>query len=407
MTILQEELEGLVEPPREKTAPPVVLFATAVGVIITNLFAPQTMAGAIGGDFGLTASSSGLAATITLVGYSSGLFLLVPLADIFENRKLVMRMLACAATAATGIGLAPSTWLLFVLMFVLGAACSAIQILVPIAASMASPESRGRVIGDVMGGLMVGILLARPAASFLADLWGWRAFYFFSAGAIALLAVLLAVRLPERRPDRLHGYGALIASLWHLLATERVLRRRALSAALVMAAFNLFWTSVAFLLQRSPFALDQTGIAVFALVGAGGAAVTPVVGRLSDRGLGGRVTIFSHVLMVLGFAVAAWAGSSNGAPTAVLLAFLGAGAVLLDVGVTGDQTVGRHAINHLRPEARGRINGLFVGIFFIGGAVGSAASGFLWTAGGWPLTCLGGALFGLAAFLFHVVTRRA
>ncbi len=402
MTTLDEELDDFVEPPQEKAAVPVALFGTAVGVIITNLFAPQTMVGAIGGDFGLTAGSSGLAATITLLGYSAGLFLLVPLADIFENRRLVMRMLACAAAAAIGIGLAPSTWLLFGLMLVLGAACSAIQILVPIAASMAAPEARGRVIGDVMGGLMIGILLARPAASFLSDLWGWRAFYFFSAGAIILLTVLLAFRLPERRPDRAHGYGALIASLWHLLATERVLRRRAFSAALVMAAFNLFWTSVAFLLQKSPFVLDQTGIAIFALVGAGGAAVTPLVGRLADRGLGSRVTTVSHVLMVLGFALAAWAGSSNAAPTAVLLAILGAGAVLLDVGVTGDQTVGRHAINHLRPEARGRINGLFVGIFFIGGAAGSAASGFLWSAGGWPLTCLGGALFGLAALLSHV-----
>lgn len=381
------------------TPVPVGLFALAVGIMVTNLFAPQTMLAAIANSFHLGGSYGGMIAMVTLLGYSAGLFLLVPLADLYENRFLVLVMLLIAAASAGVIPFTTTGYSLFPLLFLLGASCSAIQILVPIAASMAPPERRGRVIGDVMGGLMVGILLARPAASFLQDIWGWQAFYFASAGATLVLTALLTVKLPARVPDRESGYIGLIASLASLLATQPVLRQRAISAAIVMAAFNLFWTSIASILQSKAFGLTAEGVGLFALVGAGGAAVTPIVGRLADKGHARLVTRSSHLVMVLGFAFAAWAGSPQHISQIALLGILGLSAVLLDVGVTGDQTVGRHAINHLRPEARGRINGLFVGIFFLGGAAGSAASGFLWSYGGWTLTCLAGAALGSLAML--------
>lgn len=381
------------------TPVPVALFALAVGIMVTNLFAPQTMLTAIADTFHLANSYAGLVAMVTLLGYSAGLFLLVPLADLYENRLLVLVMLFMAAVSAGAIPFTASGYLLFPLLFLLGASCSAIQILVPIAASMALPERRGRVIGDIMGGLMVGILLARPAASFLQDIWGWQAFYLASAGTTLVLTALLAIKLPTRVPDRETGYIGLIASLADLLSTQPVLRQRAISAAIVMAAFSLFWTSIAMVLQSKAFGLTAEGVGLFALVGAGGAAVTPVVGRLADRGHAKLVTRSSHLVMVLGFAFAAWAGSPQQISSVVLLAVLGLSAVLLDVGVTGDQTIGRHAINHLRPEARGRINGLFVGIFFLGGAAGSAASGLLWSYGGWTLTCLAGAALGCLAML--------
>ncbi|MDR7144983.1 MFS transporter [Rhizobium sp. BE258] len=384
---------------------PVALFALAVGIMVTNLFAPQTMLPAIAENFEMSGSYSGFVAMVTLLGYSAGLFLLVPLADLHENRTLVLVMLSVAGTTAALIASVDTVVALFPLLFVLGASCSAIQILVPIAASMAAPEKRGRVIGDVMGGLMVGILLARPAASFLEDVWGWRAFYVASATVTAVLTLLLAIKLPRRVPERDLGYVGLIKSLFHLLATQPVLRSRAISAAIVMAAFNLFWTSVATILQSPSFGLSGDGVGLFALVGAGGAAVTPVFGRMADKGLSKTVTVTSHFLMILGFLVAAWAGAAPSGLQLLSLGLLGLSAVLLDVGVTGDQTIGRHAINHLKPEARGRINGLFVGIFFLGGAAGSAASGFLWSYGGWSLTCLAGAALGALALLLGMRNR--
>ncbi len=387
------------------TGPLTVLFAIAVGVIVTNVFAPQTLAGVIGPSLGFDAAADGLVATSTLLGYAAGLFLLVPLADLVENRRLVVRMLGCAVIAAALAALAPSGAALLVLLFVLGAACSAIQVLVPVAAEMAPPLRRGQVIGDVMSGVMVGILLSRPIASVVADTWGWRMFYAISAAAMALLVVVLALRLPRGKPVAQTSYPALIASLWQLLRSEPVLRRRALTAGLVMAAFSVFWTSVALRLAEPPFGLDQRGIALFALAGAGGAVVTPLIGRAGDRGWTRPVTIASHVILIAALALAAWSGALQSASSWMPLAWMVASAILLDIGTIGDQTLGRRIVNLVRPEARGRMNGLFVGLFFLGGALGSAVAGLAWAAGGWPVNCAAGAAFGVAALVVDAIAR--
>nr|WP_245430421.1 MFS transporter [Rhizobium tropici] len=192
--------------------PSTLLFAVATGVIIINLFAPQTLVGIIGPSLGFSERGAGLVAMASLLGYAAGLFFLVPLADLMENRQLVLRMLLSALIMAVAAAFAPTGWSLLIFLFLLGAACSAIQILVPIAAAMAPPEHRGQVIGNVMSGVMVGILVSRPLASLIADFWGWRSFYAMSAATLALLAAVLALRLPERRafgqrqlwsPDRL------------------------------------------------------------------------------------------------------------------------------------------------------------------------------------------------------------
>ncbi|WP_082204653.1 MFS transporter [Nitrosospira briensis] len=381
------------------TGPLTALFATSVGVIVTNLYAPQTLIGLIGPSLGLTDASGGLVSMATLLGYAVGLFLLVPLADLLENRKLIVRMLGCAAISAIATAFAPNATLLLAILFILGAACSAIHILVPVAASMVPPEQRGRVIGDVMGGLMIGIVLSRPLASVITDAFGWRVFYGVSAFALAMLTFTLAARLPKRRPTARSTYPMLIASLWHLLRAEPVLRRRALTAGLTMAAFSLFWTAVALRLMQPPFELDQGEIALFALVGAVGAAATPLVGRAGDLGWTQSGTIASHLLIVVAFALAGWAGSSHAEPPLLSLLLMGAGAVLLDIGVIGDHNLGRRVINLLQPEALGRLNGLFVGLFFLGGAAGAATAGIAWAWGGWIAVCLIGAVCGIAALL--------
>jgi len=373
----------------------ILLFALSTGIIIVNLFAPQTLIGVIGPSLGFSEAGASLVAMVTLLGYAVGLFFLVPLGDLIENRRLVLRLLGGAVIAAFAAAAAPSGWLLLVFLFLLGAACSAIQILVPIAASMSAPEDRGRVIGNVMSGLMVGILLSRPVASMIADGWGWRSFYLASGIAMAVLAAVLAVRLPERRPTASTTYGALIASLGHLLRDEPVLCSRAFSAAMAMGSFSLFWTVVALRLTLPPFGLDQAQIALFALVGAGGAIATSFFGRLGDRGLSRPATIIADLIMIAAMALAAYAGMMLLDGLWPPLILLGLAAILLDVGVTGDQTLGRRAINLLRPEARGRLNGLFVGIFFLGGALGSAIAGPAWSYGGWLAVCGCGGVFAL------------
>ncbi len=386
-------------------APSTLLFAVASGVITLNLFAPQTLVGIIGPSLGFSESGAGLVAMSSLLGYASGLFFLVPLADLMENRQLVLRMLLSALVMAIAAAFAPTGWSLLIFLFLLGAACSAIQILVPIAAAMAPPEHRGRVIGNVMSGVMIGILVSRPLASLFADLWDWRSFYAVSAMTLALLAAVLALRLPERRPLVSASYGALIGSLFQLLCEEPVLRLRAFTAALMMASFSLFWTSVALRLVQPPFSLGQSGIALFALVGAGGAAATSVFGRVGDKGWTRRATLVSHLIVLAAMALAAWVGGIRSGHPIALLILLGVSAVMLDVGVTGDQTLGRRAVNLLKPDARGRINGLFVGIFFLGGALGSALAGTAWNWGGWIAVCAAASVFGLIALAAAFAAR--
>ena len=384
---------------------PVPLFTIAVAVLIANLFGPQTLVGLMASSFGLSTAASGTMAMISTIGYSVGLFFVVPLADLVENRRLITGMLISASLCAMGVVLAPNATVLFPLLFVLGASCTVIQILMPTAAAMTEPAHRGRVLGDIMSGLMVGILLSRPAASFLAGIWTWRSFFVGSAICSGLLCATLAIRVPKRRPATNLTYGALIGSLWKLIRNEPVLLKRSVMAAILMAAFNIFWNSIVFVLGAAPFHLEQQGIAIFALVGAGGAVVTPLVGRMADKGMGQRATNIAHVVLFLGFGVAAIGGLVFSLPIYLLLGLLGLSAVTLDVGVLGNQTVGRYMINLLCPEARGRINAIYVGVFFVGGAIGSTAAGMLWASGGWAAICLGGAMCGLLSFVADCVFR--
>lgn len=378
------------------------LAAIAVGVIVTNLFAPQILVGLIGPTFGMSAQEAGMVSTLTLCGYAIGLFLLVPLADLFENKRLIVITLCGAVAASLCMTIAPTPLFLFASVFLLGASCSAIQMLVPLIASMASPHDRGRVIGEVMSGLMVGILLSRPAASFISDIWSWRGFYASSAGAIAILSVTLTRQLPTLQPVAHLGYGKLVASYWTLLRDEPVLRVRAWTAALVMAAFSAYWAVVALKLSSAPFELSPKGIAIFALVGAAGAVAAPFAGWLGDRGFARQTLCGSHILVVTSLLLAVWANFIESPAWAIVV--LSAGAILLDVGLTGDQTIGRRAVNLLRAEARGRLNGLFVGIFFIGGAVGTMAAAFAWGHGGWLAVCTTAGFFGVLTLITDLVT---
>lgn len=377
--------------------------AVTTGTVVTNLFAPQILVGLMSRSLDMTALQAGLISTLTLLGYALGLLLLVPLVDLVENKRLILRTLACAIVAAVGTAMAPTPLILLAATFVLGASCAAIQMVVPLVASMVPPERRGQAIGDVMSGLMIGILLSRPMASLIADSWNWRGYYLTSAVLMTVLGCALARYLPTLQPPTKVSYGAMLRSFPRLLREEPVLRVRSWTAALVMASFTAFWAAVALRLPDAPFKLDAKGIALFALIGVAGAAATPIAGRWGDRGFARPLLIVSHLLIVGALALCAWAGMIESRITALTL--LGVGAVLLDFGITTDQTLGRRAVNLLQPEARGRINGLFVALFFIGGAVGAAAAAAAWSYGGWTAVCAVAATFGVLGFITDIATK--
>ncbi|KWI33112.1 MFS transporter [Burkholderia stagnalis] len=388
-----------------------LFFAATVGVIVVDLFAAQPLTGPISADLRLPPGLAGLVAMLPQLGYAAGLVLLVPLVDLLENRRLIVTTLAvCAAMLALpAVTRSGTVFLLATLMA--GAASSVIQMLVPMAASMAPDAQRGRAVGNVMSGLMLGILLSRPLASLIAGSLGWRAFYGLAAAANAAIAAVLALRLPARRPHATAGYRALLVSMGRLLADEPVLRRHALTAALAMAAFSAFWTAIGLRLAQPPFGFGLHGIALFAFAGASGAIVTPLAGWAGDRGHGPAALRLAHgamlaALVAIGIAGAGWFGFDVHAHRGVALALLAAGAALLDAGVVTDQTLGRRAINLLNPAARGRLNGLFVGLFFVGGALGAALAGSAWAWAGWPAVCGVALAFTGAAGAFGIATAR-
>ena len=366
------------------------LLAAACGLTAANIYYAQPLIGLIAPAVGLGDRAASLIVTVTQVGYCIGLMLLVPLGDLVENRAMTFWTLLADVAALLTAALAPSALAFLSAALFIGVASAATQMLVPIAAHLAPDATRGRTIGNVMSGLLLGIMLARPVSSLIADVFGWRAVFGISALAITALAFALRARLPERAPKVDHGYVALIASLWTLLRDTPVLRRRAAYQAALFAAFSLFWTAVPLELAGPTFGLSQRGIALFAFAGAAGALAAPIVGRIADRGWGGGATAVSMAMVAAAFPVA-WIGA-NGSLIALL-----AGAVLLDAGVQGNQVVSQRVIYALGDEARSRLNGLYIAMFFVGGAVGSSIASLAFASGGWERVSWIGMVFPLIA----------
>jgi predicted MFS family arabinose efflux permease len=369
--------------PEPQAVPPglTMLLAAACGLTAANLYYAQPLAGPIAAALGLSAQATGLIVTLTQVGYGLGLLLIVPLGDLIENRRLTLTLLAAAALALLGAGLStrPLPFLLSALG--IGVGTVAVQVLVPYAAHMAPQGVRGRAVGNVMGGLMLGIMLARPVSSFIAQASSWRMVFFASAAAMVLLALVLARALPPRMPGGRLGYGQLLASMAQLARTTPVLRRRALYHAGLFAAFSLFWTTVPLLLAGPEFRLSQGGIAWFALAGVAGAIASPAAGRMADRGWSRPATAGAMLAVAAAFPMTHIAAPGS----RWALGLLVAAAVVLDFGVSANMAFGQRAIFGLGAEVRARLNGLYMTTFFAGGALGSALGGWAYAHGGWGL----------------------
>jgi predicted MFS family arabinose efflux permease len=312
-------------------------------------------------------------------------------------------MFAGNVVALTATALAQQSWLFLAATFVTGMTASAIKMLVPLAASLTPPQQRGRVVGNIMSGVMLGIMLSRPLASIIAEHFGWRVVFGATAVLIAGLTAILGLHIPRHRPPATPRYLELIVSLWTLLRDEPLLQLRATTGGLCFASFSFFWTVIALRLTEAPFNLGADGIALFALAGSGGTVMAPLAGRIGDRGWTKGATVLMHLTVLCAIGLAWIAGTGALGQTifvshgALAIGTMMAAALVLDLGVIGDQTLGRRAINMIRPEARGRLNGLFTGGFFIGGAIGSALAGAAWAWGGWDACCLGALTTGLAA----------
>ncbi|MFK3893757.1 MFS transporter [Bacillus subtilis] len=378
-----------------------LLLATACGIIVANLYYAQPLVGLISKAIGLSPGSAGLIVTLTQIGYVAGLLFLVPLGDIIENKKLVVASLLLSAAALTLTAFVKHGTLFLVAAFFVGLGSIAAQVLVPFASYLASDAARGRVVGNVMSGLLLGIMLSRPISSLVADIWGWNAIFALSAVVSVILAIVLSKVLPARKPTANTNYTALLGSMWKLLVTTPVLRRRAIYHAFVFGAFSLFWTTVPLLLSGPDFHFSQKAIALYALVGIAGAVAAPIGGRLADRGLTRLATGIALGVVVVSLLLPLMIQSSSPVGITVLVA----AAILLDMGVSANLVLSQRAIFSLAPEIRSRLNGLFMAIFFLGGAIGSSIGGWAYASGGWSTALWIGIAFPVIALLYFATEK--
>ena len=381
------------QPTAALSRPLTIVMAAAIGIIVANIYFAQPLIALIGPDIGLGDRAASLVVTLTQLGYAAGLLLLVPLADRTENRRLTGVTALCGAAALAVTAVSGSASVFLVACVVLGLASTSVQMLVPLAAHLAAPEERGRAVGNVMSGLLLGILLARPFASLVAYHFGWRAVFAVAAVVDIGVALVLWRVLPRRQPDPAGSYGGLLASLWTTLRDNPILQRRAFYQACLFACFSLFWTAISLHLAGPAFRLTQDGIALFALCGASGALVAPLAGRLADRGHTVPATYAAFAIATLGFAL-----SGVGAGSLLLL---GLSAIVVDAGVQLHQITAQRVIYGLPAEIRGRVTALYVALLFVGGALGSAVASPVFTAAGWRGVALVGTGFGLIALFAY------
>lgn len=388
----------------EKTISPLMtfMFAAACGLVAANIYYGQPLAGPISQSLGFSPAATGLIVTLTQIGYGLGLLLIVPLGDLLENRKLVLMLVALAAVALVGAAFASSPSLFLLASLCIGMASVSVQVLVPFAAHMAPDANRGAVVGNVMSGLLCGIMLARPAASFLSELLSWHAVYIISAAIMVGLAIILRVVLPTRIPHTKLHYGQLLSSMGHLALHTPVLQRRSLYQACMFGAFSLFWTTTPLLLASPTFGLTQNGIALFALAGAAGAIASPIAGRVADRGWTKLATAFAMVLAIVAFFI----GHVSGSGSLLALITLTLSGIMLDFGVQTNLVLGQRSIFALSAEHRSRLNGLYMATFFAGGAIGSALGGWAYATGGWNLASWFGIAFPVIALLAFLTERK-
>lgn len=373
----------------------VLVMAVASGLVVANNYYAQPLVGAIADTLDASTTDVGLVVTATQVGYAFGLAFLVPLGDLLDRRRLLLGVLSLTTVCLAGMALAPTWQVLGAAALLAGVTSVVGQILVPFAASLAAEDERGRVIGQVMTGLLLGILLSRVVAGLVAEVAGWRSVFWLGAALMVATGFLLHRNLPVVAPPSKLPYRHLLRSVVRLVVEEPLLRRRMAYGALTFASFGVFWTSVGFLLAGPRYGWSDASIGLFTLFGIAGALAANVAGALADRG---------HARTQTGVFVAATAASfgllATGEHHVVALAI---GMALLDLGVQGTHISNQSLFYPLRPDARSRLNTAYMTAYFAAGSLGSGLSAMVYAGWGWRWVCALGAVFPAAGLVLWVV----
>lgn len=362
----------------------ILLMSVATGLAVASNYYAQPLLDTIARAFDLSASSAGFIVTAAQLGYAAGLLFLVPLGDMFERRMLIVSMTLLAAGGMLITASSQSLTMMIIGTALTGLFSVVTQILVPLAATLASPEKRGKVVGTIMSGLLLGILLARTVAGLLASLGGWRTVYWVASVLMVIMALALWRGLPKVKQENHLNYPQLLASVFSLFTRDKLLRTRAVLGCLTFANFSILWTSMAFLLAAPPFNYSEGVIGLFGLAGAAGALGARPAGGLADKGKSHMTTSAGLVLLLLSWG-AIWYGHVS------VLALI-VGILVLDLTVQGVHITNQTVIYRVKPDARNRLTAGYMTSYFIGGAAGSLISASAWQHAGWTGVCAIGAI---------------
>lgn len=375
----------------------VFMMAVACGVSVANLYWSQPLLDTIGNAFHVGTTVAGMIVTFTQVGYVIGLVFIVPLGDLLERKRLIISISMLILVALVIAAVSPTIHFFLAASLLVGITSVVVQILVPFAATLAMDHERGKVVGQVMSGTLLGILFARTLAGLVSELAGWRAVFGFAAFLVLVLTIVLSRSLPRYKHSLDMSYPRLLSSVGHLVKEEKVLRIRAVYGALVFADFSVLWTSLTFLLAGQPYHFSDAIIGLFGLVGAAGALAATIAGRLADKGLANRATIVLLLLNLAAFLIMI-PGTVHIIPVIV-------GILILDAGVQGTHITNQSEIYRLRPEARSRLTTAYMTSYFTGGAIGSATSAAVYSSHGWVGVCILGTGYAVAAVMFWIMEQ--
>ena len=374
------------------------IMTIATGLVVANIYYNQPLLGDIAQTFHVSNGVAGHISMITQLGYAAGMFFIAPLADMFERKRLMLVAFGAVIIALLGAAMAPSINLLMIASFLVGVASLIPQLLIPMAAHLAKPEERGRKIGVVMSGLLIGILLSRTISGMVGKYFGWNAMFFIAAGLMVVMGLLVYIFLPKVEPDYKGTYKDLMKSLVHIFMEEPKLRFAALRGALCFACFMAFWTTLVFLLKEN-FNLGSDAAGSFGLVGAFGAIAAGLMGRLSDKMDAFKLSFFTLLLVLLSFIIFIFSGHS--------IIGLVIGVIVLDMGVQATHISNQAIIFTLSAAARNRINTIYMVSYFIGGSLGTLLVSSLWSNYHWTGVCIAGITLSSIAIVVHLLNHRS
>ena len=369
----------------------VFLMAFAIGVTIASNYYAQPLLHSITHDLHIAVEHAGSIIMTAQLSYAVGLLFITPLGDMIERKRLILILMLLSTCGLIISASSQNLWMLIVGTAMTGLFSTVAQVLIPFAATLAKPEHRGKIVGTLMSGMLLGILLGRTFAGAISTIADWHYVYWIATGIILIVTFLLWLSLPSYRNHISINYLQLLLSIGALYRQEPVLKIRSLLAITSFALFSLLWTPLAFLLTDAPYHYSDFIIGLFGLAGAAGALGSPIVGKLSDKGKGKTATTIGLALLL-----ASWLPLSLAQYSIIALIL---GVILLDFAVQVTHVSSMSAIYQIRPEARSRINTGYMVSYFAGGMLGSVGSTYLFSHYGWIAIVIAGTILGILGLI--------